>query len=252
MTVKDKTRRYTRHALLEGWSQEVVEDSTVFMIGVGALGCEIAKNLALVGVGKMIIVDDDTIETSNLSRQMLFLPGTEGRPKAEVAAETLKKFNPYLEVEHHFGRLQKVSNSVYEKSDVIIGGLDSIKARLDLNNLCLRMKKILIDGATLGFEGHVHVVIPEGADERLGGPTACLRCLIPVPPADEQLIAACTPKGTPKKLSPGTYRESQEPGQADDRGERCAYRDGSRRRHGYARCHRRGSGGRFVRDCKRK
>ncbi|MFX1297401.1 MAG: ThiF family adenylyltransferase [Promethearchaeota archaeon] len=190
---------YTRHAMLEGWDQKVIKESVIFQIGVGALGCEIAKNLALTGVGKIILVDEDTIETSNLSRQMLFWPGDEGRPKAEVAAERLKTFNPYMEVEPYFSKLQEISTKVYEKSDVIIGGLDNIKARLDLNDICLRLKKPLIDSGTLGFEGHVHLVLPDGSVPEHEFNTPCLRCLVPVPPADEQLIAACTPKGIPKK-----------------------------------------------------
>ena len=190
---------YSRHAMLEGWDQNLIKNSVIFQIGVGALGCEIAKNLALTGVGKIILVDDDTIETSNLSRQMLFWPGDEGRPKAEVAGERLKKFNPYIEVETYFTKLQEVPTPVYEKADVVIGGLDNIKARLDLNDICLRLKKPLIDSGTLGFEGHVHLFLPDGSipDNEFNMP--CLRCLLPVPPADEKLIAACTPKGIPKK-----------------------------------------------------
>jgi len=185
--------------MLEGWDQNLIKNSVIFQIGVGALGCEIAKNLALTGVGKIILVDDDTIETSNLSRQMLFWPGDEGRPKAEVAGERLKKFNPYIEVETYFTKLQEVPTPVYEKADVVIGGLDNIKARLDLNDICLRLKKPLIDSGTLGFEGHVHLFLPDGSipDNEFNMP--CLRCLLPVPPADEKLIAACTPKGIPKK-----------------------------------------------------
>ncbi len=190
---------YSRHTMLEGWDQQLIKESVVFQIGVGALGCEIAKNLALTGIGKIILVDDDTIETSNLSRQMLFWPGDEGRPKAEVAAERLKKMNPFMEVEWYFTKLQEVPMKVYESADVVIGGLDNIKARLDLNNICLRLKKPLIDSGTLGFEGHVHLVLPEGSIPGYEFNTPCLRCLLPVPPADEKLIAACTPKGIPKK-----------------------------------------------------
>lgn len=182
--------------MLKGWDQEIIKDSTVFMIGAGALGCEIAKNLALIGIGKIIIVDVDTIETSNLSRQMLFRPGDEGRGKAEVAAERLKQMNPYMKVEFYNQLLQEIPMKVYEESDIVIGGLDNIKARLDLNSICLRLKKPLIDSGTLGFEGHVQVVTQgiEDFDD-----TPCLRCLMPVPPTDEKLVAACTPKGVPRK-----------------------------------------------------
>ena len=109
-----KSRMYARQQLIEGWSQETIDNGTIMIIGVGALGCEIAKDFALMGIGKLILVDLDTVETSNLSRQMLFKSGDEGRPKAEVAAERLKEMNPYLKVDYYFKKLQKLPISVYE------------------------------------------------------------------------------------------------------------------------------------------
>ncbi|MFX1573954.1 MAG: ThiF family adenylyltransferase [Promethearchaeota archaeon] len=232
-------------------------------------GCEIAKDFALMGIGKLILVDLDTIETSNLSRQMLFKPGDEGRPKAEVAAERLKEMNPFLKVDFYFEKLQKLPIAVYEEADVIIAALDNFNARLDLNKICLRLKKPMIEGGTVGFEGHVQIVIPDGSgiqykdkereidnlvQERLWeitdmeypeyfqakkrieeleeeieqlieekinplkekfrkeiemvfdwkyapeflDQTPCYRCLVPIPPADDKLVAACTLKGLPR------------------------------------------------------
>jgi molybdopterin/thiamine biosynthesis adenylyltransferase len=264
-----KARMYARQQLIEGWSQEVLENGCILIIGVGALGCEIAKDFALMGIGKLILVDLDTIETSNLSRQMLFKPGDEGRPKAEVAAERVKEMNPYLKVDYYFEKLQKLSMSVYEESDVVIAALDNFNARLDLNKICLRLKKPMVEGGTVGFEGHVQIVIPKDSDlqykdreyeidklvearileitemefpeyfkaqrrieeleeeieqireekieplkkkfrkeielvfdwkyaSELLDQTPCYRCLIPIPPADDKLIAACTLKGLPQ------------------------------------------------------
>ncbi|MFX0178882.1 MAG: ThiF family adenylyltransferase, partial [Candidatus Hodarchaeota archaeon] len=67
-----KSRMYARQQLIDGWDQETLESSCIMIVGVGALGCEIAKDFALMGIGKLILIDLDTIETSNLSRQMLF------------------------------------------------------------------------------------------------------------------------------------------------------------------------------------
>ena len=131
-----KSRMYARQQLIEGWDQETVDNGTIMIIGVGALGCEIAKDFALMGIGKLILVDLDTIETSNLSRQMLFKPGDEGRPKAEVAAERLKEMNPFLKVDYYFEKLQKLPMAVYEECDVIVAALDNFNARLDLNKIC--------------------------------------------------------------------------------------------------------------------
>ena len=264
-----KSRMYARQQLIDGWDQDVVSNGTIMIIGVGALGCEIAKDFALMGIGKLILIDLDTIETSNLSRQMLFRPGDEGRPKAEVAAERLKEMNPFLKIDHYFEKLQKLPMAVYEETDVIIAALDNFNARLDLNKICLRMKKPMVEGGTVGFEGHVQIVIPEGSglqyknrereignlvetrlwdvtemeypeyfeaqrkieeleteiekikDEKITpliekfrkeiemvfdwkfapellDQTPCYRCLVPIPPADDKLVAACTLKGLPR------------------------------------------------------
>jgi molybdopterin/thiamine biosynthesis adenylyltransferase len=158
-----KARMYARQKLIDGWDQDVINEGCIMIVGVGALGCEIAKDFALMGIGKLILVDLDTIETSNLSRQMLFRPGDEGRPKAEVAAERLKEMNPYIKIDHYFEKLQKLPMSVYEESEVIIAALDNFNARLDLNKICLRLKKVMVEGGTVGFEGHVQIVIPEGS-----------------------------------------------------------------------------------------
>jgi len=264
-----KSRMFARQQLIDGWSQDILDDGCILIIGVGALGCEIAKDFALMGIGKLILVDLDTIETSNLSRQMLFKPGDEGRPKAEVAAERLKEINPYLKVDYYFEKLQKLPMSVYEEADVVIAALDNFNARLDLNKICLRLKKLMVEGGTVGFEGHVQIVIPEGSGlqykdreteidnlvesklweinetelpeyfaamkrieeledrierikkeiiepvkkkvrkeienvfEKEYAPgllniTPCYRCLVPIPPADDKLVAACTLKGLPR------------------------------------------------------
>lgn len=264
-----KSRMYARQQLIDGWDQEVINNGVIMIIGVGALGCEIAKDFALMGIKKLILVDLDTIETSNLSRQMLFRPGDEGRAKAEVAAERLLEMNPYLKVDYYFEKLQKLPMGVYEEADIVVGALDNFNARLDLNKICLRIKKPMVEGATHAFEGHVQIVIPEGsglqyknkereienlvqtrlwettemeypeyfaAQKRIEeleeeietikaekitpliqkfrkeiemvfdwkyAPelldlTPCYRCLVPIPPADDKLVAACTLKGLPR------------------------------------------------------
>ena len=264
-----KSRIYARHDLLEGWDQEILANGCIMIVGVGALGCEIAKDFALMGIGKLILVDLDLIETSNLSRQMLFWPGDEGRPKAEVAAERLRVMNPFLKVDYYFEKLQKLPMSVYEEADVIVMALDNFNARLDLNKIRLRLQKPCVEGGTVGFEGHCQVIIPEDSgidykkrekeidnlvesklweldeekypeyfkaqaeiddleekinqikqeriepvkakirkkieqefDEKYAqkvlNQTPCYRCLVPIPPPDDKLIAACTLKGIPR------------------------------------------------------
>ncbi|HME52195.1 MAG TPA: ThiF family adenylyltransferase [Candidatus Lokiarchaeia archaeon] len=175
---------------------ELLKKSTIFIAGVGALGCEITKDLALAGVGKLVLVDLDTIETSNLSRQLLFRMDDIGKPKAEVAATRVKELNPDTEVEFYFQKIQELPLDLYEKCDVIIAALDNVQARFDLNVIARRAKRPMIEGGTVGFEGHVQVIVPEGA--KFLDETACYRCVVPIPPPDKRLIAACTPKGIPQ------------------------------------------------------
>jgi molybdopterin/thiamine biosynthesis adenylyltransferase len=264
-----KARTYARQQLIEGWDQSVMDESCIMNVGVGALGCEIAKDFALMGIGKLILIDLDTIETSNLSRQMLFRPGDEGRYKAEVAAERLIEMNRFLNVEFYNKKLQELPMSIYEESDVIIMALDNFNARMDLNKICLRLKKPIVEGGTVAFEGHVQIIIPEDSGIQYGTKeteidklveyaiweiseekhpeymkvmeqidemeesierlkerhiypvhkqiresfeadfdenhapdlidvTPCYRCVVPVPPPDDKLVAACTLKGLPR------------------------------------------------------
>ncbi|MBN2151430.1 MAG: ThiF family adenylyltransferase, partial [Candidatus Lokiarchaeota archaeon] len=176
--------------------ESLLKKSTVFIAGVGALGCEIAKDLALAGVGKLILVDLDTIETSNLSRQLLFRMEDIGRPKAEVAAKRVKELNPAVDVEFYFKKIQDLPIDMYEKCDVIIAALDNVQARFDLNVIARRVKRPMIEGGTVGFEGHAQDIVSAGA--RSLDETACYRCVVPIPPPDARLIAACTPKGIPQ------------------------------------------------------
>ncbi len=158
---EEERERTKRQKLIEGWNQSIVKNATVFIAGVGALGCEIAKDLALIGIGKLILCDLDKIETSNLSRQMLFYKGDEGRYKAEVAAERLLRMNPFMNIETYTIPLQKIPMDVYMNCHVVIAALDSVQARMDLNRFCLKLGIPLVEGGTIGLEGHVQVVIPE-------------------------------------------------------------------------------------------
>ncbi|MHA1673263.1 MAG: ThiF family adenylyltransferase, partial [Promethearchaeota archaeon] len=158
---EEERERTKRQKLLQGWNQVTIKQSTVFIAGVGALGCEIAKDLALAGIGKLVLCDMDTIETSNLSRQMLFYKGDEGRFKAEVAAERLKRMNPFMETEVYTIPLQKIPMAKYMECQAVVAALDNVQARIDLNTFCLKLGIPLIEGGTVGFEGHVQVIIPE-------------------------------------------------------------------------------------------
>ena len=131
--------RYVRHRLLEGWDQERLARARVLVAGVGAVGNEVVKLLALMGVGHLILVDFDGVELSNLTRSVLFRETDVGRSKACVAAERARDLNPDIAVRAIHGHLEfDVGLGAYRACDVVIGCLDSINARLALNRACRR------------------------------------------------------------------------------------------------------------------
>jgi len=181
---------YDRQFRLEGWSQKVVKNSRVLIVGVGGLGCEIAKNLAMLGVGQLDLIDLDIIEHSNLNRQVLFTGAKIGEPKAVVAARKLKEINPNIIVKGYHTSLERLNPALYQAADVIIGGLDSMNARLNLNAQCIRFRKPLVDGGVSGYHGHVYTVFPYK--------NACYECN-PLPVGENDEMAACTVVGVPRK-----------------------------------------------------
>ena len=150
--------------MLSWFKAEKVRGAKVMVVGVGALGNEVLKNLALFGVGHIVIVDFDTIERSNLSRSVLFrTEDTYNKSyKAVVAAERIKEINPLVSVFPICGDLAiDVGIGLYRRMDVIIGCLDNLQSRILLNRLCIRAGKTWIDGAIGDLEGQVSVYQPE-------------------------------------------------------------------------------------------
>ena len=144
--------------LLSWFKIDKTKKAKVMVIGAGALGNEVLKNLALFGVGNIVIVDYDTIEYSNLTRSILFRPddADKGYHKAEVAAKRLQEINPTIKVQAICGDLSSgVGLGVYRRVDVVIGCLDGVWARILLNRQCFRVNKIFIDGGIGDLDGYV-------------------------------------------------------------------------------------------------
>lgn len=181
---------YDRQFRLDGLSQKLLKNSKVLIAGVGGLGCEIAKNLAMVGVGTIYLVDMDIIEHSNLNRQVLFIDAKMGEPKAIAAARKLREINPYIKVKGFSSSLERINPKAYKVVDLVIGGLDSMNARLNLNAQCIRFKKPLVDGGVSGYHGHLYNIFPYE--------NACYDCN-PLPSTDSDEMAACTVVGIPRK-----------------------------------------------------
>ena len=149
--------------LLSWYEMDRVKNAKVMVVGAGALGNEVLKNLALFGVGTIFIVDFDTIEYSNLTRSVLFRESDadKGYFKAEVAARKVREINPNIKVYPIVGRLgSDVGFGIYRKMDVVIGCLDSRLARVQLNRLCMRANIPWVEGGIENLTGNVRVFKP--------------------------------------------------------------------------------------------
>jgi molybdopterin/thiamine biosynthesis adenylyltransferase len=163
--------RYSRLRLITWWKQETIAAARVLVVGAGALGNEILKNLALVGFENVLVVDLDAIEITNLSRSILFSESEIGKPKALAAADAMKRISPASKsVGLQANVISGIGLGVFDWSDVVIGGLDNREARLWLNRACWRMNKAFIDGAIEGINGVARVFLP--------GKPPCYECTL--------------------------------------------------------------------------
>lgn len=153
------------------WDRDKVQNARVMVIGAGALGNEVIKNLALMGVGHIFIVDFDKIEMANLSRSVLFRETDSNRSKAEIAAARAKTVNPQVHVQYVNGDVtSKVGLGVFRRMDAVIGCLDNREARLAVNRFCYWVNKPWVDGAIQELLGLVRVFVP--------GQGACYECTL--------------------------------------------------------------------------
>ncbi len=173
-----------------------------FISGAGGLGCELLKDLAMMGIQNIDVIDMDTIELSNLNRQFLFRRKDIGSSKAEVAAEFINKRIPGCKVTPHFCKIQDYDESFYRQFHIVVCGLDSIVARRWINALLVSMVQFeddgtvdqstlipMIDGGTEGFKGNARVVYPML--------TACIDCNLSLFPPQVS-YPLCTIATTPR------------------------------------------------------
>jgi adenylyltransferase/sulfurtransferase len=157
----ERDDRFDRFRRIEWWKQNRLSEAKVLVIGAGALGNEILKNLALLGAGNIFVADLDSIEESNLSRSVLFRSGDRGKSKAKVAAAAVKSIYPDVNIQAFHGNvIYDLGLGVFEWADVVIGGLDNREARLEINRACWKVNRPLIDGATEVLNGLVRVFAP--------------------------------------------------------------------------------------------
>jgi sulfur-carrier protein adenylyltransferase/sulfurtransferase len=187
----DEIRRYSRHLILPevGMAgQKKIKAASVLCIGAGGLGSPITMYLAAAGIGKIGIVDFDTVDFSNLQRQIAH--GTEdvGRPKAISAKETIASINPNVEVVIHNTRISAENAlDLIRPYDIVVDGTDNFPTRYLTNDACVLLKKPNVYGSIFRFEGQASVFAPH-----LGGP--CYRCLYPEPPPPG-MVPSCAEGG---------------------------------------------------------
>ena len=187
----DEIRRYSRHLILPevGMAgQKKICSTTVLCIGAGGLGSPIAMYLAAAGIGKIGVVDFDTVDFSNLQRQLLHGTNDVGRSKAESAKETIADLNPNVEVVIHNTRLSSENAlEIIAQYDIVVDGTDNFPTRYLTNDACVLLKKPNVYGSIFRFDGQASVFAPH-----LGGP--CYRCLYPEPPPPG-MVPSCAEGG---------------------------------------------------------
>lgn len=155
--------RYSRLELIPWWNQELLHNSTVMVVGAGAIGNELIKNLALLGVGKIVIVDMDKIEQTNLTRSILYRMKDVGKYKSQAAAEAAMEINPDVKaICLNKNIVTDIGLGVFRSMDIVLGGLDNREARLAINQSCYKVNKPWIDGAIEVLNGFARVFVPPG------------------------------------------------------------------------------------------
>ncbi len=163
--------RFSRLRLIPWWDQTKVSACRVLVVGAGALGNEILKNLLLLGFRKIVILDLDRIEESNLSRTILFRRRDIGKFKVHAAAEACREIEPDCEVTPLVGNvMEDCGLGVFEWSDLILAGLDNREARLWINRAAWKVGRPWIDGAIEGINGVARVFLP--------GQAPCYECTL--------------------------------------------------------------------------
>jgi molybdopterin/thiamine biosynthesis adenylyltransferase len=163
--------RFSRFSLIRWWDQNKIAATKVLVVGAGALGNEIIKNLALLGFRQVVVVDLDRVEHSNLSRSVLFRYEDIGKDKALAAANAARLIYPEMAIQPLTANIMSgVGLGLFRWADVILGGLDNREARLHINRAAWKMNRPWIDGAIEGINGVARVFFP--------GQPPCYECTL--------------------------------------------------------------------------
>ena len=187
----EEIRRYSRHLILPEVGlagQRKIRNTSVLCIGAGGLGSPIAMYLAAAGIGRLGIVDFDTVDYSNLQRQILHSDADVGTSKADSAKAAIAALNPNVQVDLHKTRITADNAfDLIRPYDIVVDGTDNFPTRYLTNDACVLLKKPNVYGSIFRFEGQASVFAPH-----LGGP--CYRCLYPEPPPPG-MVPSCAEGG---------------------------------------------------------
>jgi adenylyltransferase/sulfurtransferase len=187
--------RYSRHLLLPGVGgkgQKKIAAAKVFLIGAGGLGSPAALYLAAAGVGTLGIIDNDTVDLSNLQRQIIHNTQTLQHPKVESAQATINKMNPDVKVIPYVGRISSENIlDLIKDYDIVLDGSDNFATRFLVNDAAYFLKKTLVSGSIFRFEGQLTTLKPHDTTD---SPKPCYRCLYPEPPP-AGLVPSCQEAG---------------------------------------------------------
>jgi len=190
---EDQIKRYARHIILSeigGEGQERLLAARVLVVGAGGLGAPLLQYLAAAGVGTIGVVDDDSVDLSNLQRQVIHRSSDIGVAKVDSAARAVADINPDVKIVRHKERLTATNVArLVADYDVMADGSDNFETRYLLNDSCFHARKILVSAAILRFEGQLTTYKAwQGAHH------PCLRCLFAAPPPPDQ-VPSCAAAG---------------------------------------------------------
>jgi len=182
--------RYSKHLILEGFGADMqlkLKNANVLVIGAGGLGCPVMLYLNAAGIGHIGIADFDTIDITNLHRQILYTHEDLGRKKTEVAIDKLSNLNPFTKFTVHDARITEQNiKDIIRDYDLVIDGCDNFETRYTVNDHCVLQNKPLLYGSILGYQGQVALFNYRGSGN--------LRDIFPEPP-DKEDVPDCSLNG---------------------------------------------------------
>ena len=186
---EEQIQRYSRHIVMPqvgGKGQRKLLNAKVLLVGAGGLGSPTAMYLAAAGVGTLGLIDADVVDLSNLQRQLLHDTNDVGRPKVDSGAERIHDLNPDVNVVKYQTLLTSDNAmEIIKDFDIVINGCDNFPTRYLVNDACVFLRKPLVDGSILFFEGQASVYLPG---------QGCYRCLYPAPPPPG-MVPSCAEGG---------------------------------------------------------